>query len=78
MDDIETPLIGAGGDGTLLEDFRTLAEGGRFVREPILKWLAKFVVGNSGGPNRDSPIYELCHLVNAIDAAGTAPERQSW
>ena len=77
MDDIETPLIGSGADGTLLEDFRTLADGGRYIREPVLKWLAKFIVGNAGGPNRDSPIYELCHLAAAVDAAGAAPDRRA-
>ena len=43
----------------------------------MLNWLARFIIGREGGPNRDAPLYELCHLVNAVDACGDDPDRQA-
>ncbi|MAN81478.1 MAG: hypothetical protein CMM77_00345 [Rhodospirillaceae bacterium] len=67
VSEIEGPFFRAGADGVLLEEFRALADAGRFPAHPVLKWLARFVVGMGGGPNKDSPLVELCHLVHAID-----------
>jgi hypothetical protein len=83
MDDATRTVIRAGASGSLIEDFRTLAQatapdgGPRYAPEPVLAWLARFLVGGAGGPNKDTPIYELCHLANAVDAAGKTRDRLS-
>jgi hypothetical protein len=72
---IDDVLLSGGADEKMLEDFRvvahcTAASGeDKFLPRP-LQQLAHFLVGRSGGPNRDTPLYELCHLVNSINAAG--------
>ena len=72
---IDDVLLSGGADERMLEDFRvvahcTAASGeDKFLPRP-LQQLAHFLVGRSGGPNRDTPLYELCHLVNSINAAG--------
>lgn len=81
MDDTTRTVIRAGASGSLVEDFRALAEattsegGPRYPEYPVLAWLARFLVGGAGGPNKDAPIYELCHLANAVQAAGGAHDR---
>lgn len=67
MSEVEGPFFRAGADGVLLEEFRALAETGRYPERPVLIWLARFIVGMGGGPNKDSPLLELCHLVHGID-----------
>jgi hypothetical protein len=67
MTDIEGPFFRAAADGVLLEEFRALAETNRYPEHPVLVWLARFIVGSGGGPNKDSPLFELCHLVYAVD-----------
>ena len=68
-------IIGGGADGAMLADFRAVAEAttidGRPRHDPVrvMPWLAKLLVGRSSGPNKDTPLYELCHLINAVDAA---------
>ena len=54
----------------LLAEFRALGESGRYPALPVLQWLAKVIIGRAVGPNRDTPLFELCHLVAAIDAFG--------
>ena len=72
---IDDVLLSGGADERMLEDFRavahcTAASGeDKFLRRPLER-LAHFLVGRSSGPNRDTPLYELCHLVNCIHAAG--------
>ena len=68
MSNIEGPFFRAGADGVLLEEFRALAETNRYHEHPVLIWLARFIVGSGSGPNKDSPLFELCHLVYAIDS----------
>lgn len=75
MSEIEGPFFRAGADGVLIEEFRALAETNRYPERPVLVWLAKFIVGAGGGPNKDSPIYELCHLATALKAIGDADAR---
>jgi hypothetical protein len=70
MSESEGPFFQAGADGVLLADFRGLADGGRYPIQPVMAWHAKFVVGRGGGANKDSPLFELCHLVAALDAFG--------
>jgi hypothetical protein len=83
MDEAERTIQGAGATGQLLADFRALvdatAPGGapRHAPRPVLNWLARFIIGREGGPNRDAPLYELCHLTNAIDACGDDPDRRA-
>jgi hypothetical protein len=68
MTDIEGPFFRAAADGVLLEEFRAISETNRYPDHPVLVWLVRFIVGSGGGPNKDSPLFELCHLVFAVDA----------
>ena len=68
MSETEGPFFRAGADGVLLEEFRALAETGRYPERPVLIWLARFIVGMGGGANKNTPLLELCHLVGGIDA----------
>ncbi|MBT3532362.1 MAG: hypothetical protein HN478_00690, partial [Rhodospirillaceae bacterium] len=66
--------MGSGADGQFLSDFRALAEatamsGDGKYSPLVLQRLARFLAGHGGGRNRDTPLFELCHLVNAVDAA---------
>ena len=75
------PLFSAGAAAAMVEDFRALADatapddGPRYQERPVLIDLARFLVRS--GPNRDTAFYELCHLVNAVDAAGTGRDRRN-
>ncbi len=68
-------LVQSGGREQLLEDFRAVAETttfegiSKYGERPTMVWLARFVVGQAGGPNKDMPLLELCHLVNAVEAS---------
>ncbi len=83
MAEAEQTIQGAGASGQLLADFRALAEATtadgapRYALRPVLNRLARAIVGREGGPNRDMPLFELCHLVNAVEACGNAPDRQA-
>jgi hypothetical protein len=71
----ERHLLGSGADGQFLGDFRALAEATSMAGEakyshPVLRRLALFLVGHGAGRNRDLPVFELCHLINIVDAAG--------
>jgi hypothetical protein len=76
-------LFRLGAASSLVEDFRALAEATapsgepRYRERPLLEDLARFVARGGGGPNRDAAFYELCHLVNAVDAAGTGRDRRN-
>lgn len=74
-------LLRGGADDRILADFALIAEacdadgaskyGSRTVIEP----LARYLVGRGGGAHRDTPLYELCHLIRAVHAAGQGPDR---
>jgi hypothetical protein len=70
VEQTEGPFFRAGADGVLLAEFRALGESGRYPAMPVLQWLAKVIIGRAVGPNRDTPLFELCHLVAAIDGFG--------
>ncbi|MGE4063091.1 MAG: hypothetical protein AB7E79_06960 [Rhodospirillaceae bacterium] len=76
-------LLRSGAGSSIIEDFRVLAETTspngepRYRERPLLEDLARFIARGGGGPNRDAPFYELCHLVNAVDAAGTGRDRRN-
>ena len=75
-------LFRAGAEASMVEDFRSLAEAttptgeARYRERPTLEDLARFLVRGAGGPNRDAAFYELCHLVNAVDAADASRDRR--
>ena len=75
------PLFSAGAEAGMVEDFRVLAEATapdgspRYQEHTVLTDLARFLVRS--GPNRDTAFYELCHLVNAIDASDKARDRRN-
>ncbi|MDP6829876.1 MAG: hypothetical protein QF512_02845 [Alphaproteobacteria bacterium] len=71
----EQQLLGSGADGQFLADFRALAEatsatGDAKYSARVLQGLALFLVGQGGGGHRDTPLFELCHLVNIVAGAG--------
>jgi hypothetical protein len=76
-------LFGAGAETAMVEDFRALAEATapdgapRYSERPVLEDLARFLVRGGGGPNRDTAFYELCHLVNAVDASENGRDRRN-
>ena len=81
-------ITGAGASGTLTADFLSVAEScapdgsPKYAKKPVMEWLAKVIVGLGGGANKDTPLFELCHLVHAvncfIDKADTADERLTF
>ena len=76
---IDDRLLRSGIDEKMLADFRAVADctarsgESKFLPRPLQR-LAEFLVGRSGGPNKDAPLYELCHLVNAIAAIDDSAE----
>jgi hypothetical protein len=76
-------LIRAGAEAGMVEEFQALAEATspagapRYMARPVLEDLARFLVRGLGGPNRDAAFYELCHLVNAVDAAESGRDRRN-
>jgi len=77
----EFTIEGSGASGTLISDFNTVAETRgssgqpKYSASPILAWLAKVVVGIGGGANKDTPLYELCHLIFALNTLNDGHSR---
>lgn len=73
MSDGVVHLLRAGsGDGTVAQ-FRGVVQGERFAGTPVETRLAPILTGGSAGgsgSNRDTPIYELCHLAAMAAALG--------
>ena len=85
MNEAMSIITGSGASGSLTADFRALAEYRSHSGEPkyapvkVMVWLAKVILGQSGGSNKDIPLFELCHLVHAInclDDGSEAPSRR--
>ena len=57
-----------GGSGDAISTLQALAP--RYPKPIILTRLIKIIIGTSSGGNKDAPLFELCHLINAADAAG--------
>ena len=82
LDSSVQSLARAGGRDTLLSDFRAIAEATtpegerRYAETPTLQWLARFIVGATGGPHKDIPLFELCHLIRALDCCGAGSSDQ--
>jgi len=70
MSNFNQQLYQANADGEIVEQIRAIAETLRYASGPTLERLVHIVVGTGSGPNRDAPLYELCHLVNIVDACG--------
>jgi len=83
MNDPAQTLLRAGAEASMVEDFRALVEATapngapRYRTYPLLEELARFLVRGANGPNRDAAFYELCHLVNAVDASGDGRDRRN-
>jgi hypothetical protein len=60
----------AGADGEALAIFAGMADSGRYLDDRVLVKLARIVVGKGGGPNRDSPWYELAQFCAALSGLG--------
>ncbi len=75
MDDTTTIMSRSGASGEMVADFRAIADmaapddAPKYPPVPLIKWLAKVLVGLGGGPKKDMPVFELCHLVHALNAA---------
>jgi len=79
VENAQSTLLNAGGKDQLLADFTALCETTtmdglpKYAMRPTMETLAKFITAQSGGPNKDMAIFELCHLVcgaHAILGAG--------
>ena len=66
-------IEGSGASGTLISDFNTVKEScgktgkPKYPLTPIMNWLAKVIIGHGGGANKDTPLYELCNLIYALN-----------
>lgn len=73
MSDGIVHLLRAGVVDNVVEQFKMIVESERFQGIPIAKRLSLIVTGarsaNNQG-NRDTPIYELCHLAGFLNALG--------
>ncbi|MCW8914777.1 MAG: hypothetical protein OQK24_02865 [Magnetovibrio sp.] len=75
-------LVNFGGRDTLIQDFKAVAEATtpdgqpRYAETPTMQWLSRFVTGATGGPNKDAPLYELCHLVTALGLLSKSSSEQ--
>lgn len=62
-----------GASGTLKADFLSVAEccapdgSPKYAKRPVMEWLAKVIVGSGGGANKDTPLFELCHLIHTVN-----------
>ena len=73
MSDGIVHLLRAGVVDNVVEQFKMIVESARFEGIPIAKRLSLIITGGRSGNNqgnRDTPIYELCHLVGFLDALG--------
>ncbi len=83
MNEAMSIITGSGASGSLTADFRALAEYRSHRGEPkyapvkVMVWLAKVILGQSGGSNKDIPLFELCHLVHAINCLDDGSETAS-
>jgi len=81
-------ITGAGASGTLTADFLSVAEScapdgsPKYAKRPVMEWLAKVIVGSGGGANKDTPLFELCHLIHTVNCflgkADIAKERLTF
>jgi len=71
VENLQSILLRSGSKDQLLADFSALRETTtldgqlKYNPRPIMEWLAKFITAQSGGPNKDAALYELCHLIYA-------------
>jgi hypothetical protein len=69
MDDPVSMISRSGATGTLIAEFRALSDATdmdgapKYAPQPVLQGLARFITGASGGPNKDSELFELSHLI---------------
>lgn len=74
-------LLRGGADDRILADFALIAEVAdadgvpRYSPGNVCLPLARYLAGRGGSSHRDTPLYELCQLIRAIDAAGHGPDR---
>ena len=61
--------LGGGASGEAREMFLAIAQTGRYADNVVIR-LSRIISGRGGGQNRDTPIYELCHLMNIVNASG--------
>ena len=76
-------LLAGGADGRILAEFALIASANdasgvpRYAPRSVCEPLARYLAGRGGGANPDTPLYELCHLLRAVDAAGRGRDRIS-
>jgi hypothetical protein len=73
MDDHISMISRSGASGTLIAEFRALADATatdgspKYAPKPVMQGLARFITRSSGGPNKDSVLYEISHLVAILE-----------
>lgn len=78
MNDSVIHLRRAGAAERVVADYLAVVEGGRHAGTAAPEVLARIVAGVALGPNRDSPLRELCNLLTAVDAAGFTGTEGRW
>jgi hypothetical protein len=80
MDDPVSMISRSGATGALIAEFRALADatdmdgGPKYAPKPVLQGLARFITGASGGPNKDSELFELSHLIAILAKLALGPD----
>ena len=65
MDDPVAMISRSGASGTLIAEFRALSDATamdgapKYAPKPVMHGLARFITSASGGPNKDSELFEL-------------------
>jgi hypothetical protein len=83
MDDPVSLISRSGASGTLIAEFRALADATaadgspKYASQPVLQGLARFIAGASGGPNKDSELFELCHLIAILGRLAPGPDARA-
>ena len=73
-------LMKGGADEQVIAEFCCLADSTAIDGSPRyhftrhLEWLSDMIVGTTTGPNKDMPLFELCHLVLMVDAVWKGQE----
>ena len=81
MSEVPHWLQTGGADGRILADFAQIV-GARdsdgmpkYAPHSVCEPLARYLAGRGASAKRDAPLYELCQLIRAVDAAGRGADR---
>jgi hypothetical protein len=83
MDDPVAMISRSGASGTLIAEFRALSDATamdgapKYAPKPVMHGLARFITSASGGPNKDSELFELCHLIAILGRLAPGPDARA-